>query len=479
MTFNSYLFVLLIFPVSVAGFFVIGKYSTLSAKWFLIIISFLFVSFGSMEMGLFLCVCCGINYFLYCLPYLNKKTCMVVGIAINLLFLIYCKYAVFFLNTINSVFAKTLPLPSIFIPLGISFLTFNLISFHIDYYRGVIEKASISDFLLYILYYPKYMQGPLVSFSEFVKQFENKAAVQIDLDNFSQGILRFTLGLTKKLFFASVLSSPVTWAFGNISIASTLDLAIGAICYTFQIYFDFSGYCDMANGISLMMNIKLPENFNSPYRSLSITEFWTRWHITLSNFLKKYVYFPLGGSRKGTLHTSINIMIVFFLSGLWHGSNWTFIVWGLCNGLLSCSERWFHSGIKKIPKLMRWFFTFVFTNILWVLFRSDSLSQFIQFLIRFFSLRSMTLSGGIVSAFELPEFKLIRIFTMDTRFLLYCNIVSMGLILLSSFLICMFVRNNGKRVWKLTSLNAVFFSFLLTYCILSLGKVQEFIYKRF
>lgn len=231
----------------------------------------------------------------------------------------------FFIENINSIFNASFELKNLLLPLGISFFTFQQLSFVIDNYKENIKEYSFRQYALFVVFFPQLIAGPIVLNNETIPQFEDKDKKKLSYENFAKGLMAFAFGLAKKVLIADSLENIVNYGFYNISGLGATNAIFVMLSYTMQIYFDFSGYCDMATGIAKMFNIDLPINFNSTYKSLSVTEFWKRWHITLSKFLRTYIYFPLGGNRKGTIRTYINLFIVFLVSGLWHGANYTFI----------------------------------------------------------------------------------------------------------------------------------------------------------
>lgn len=237
----------------------------------------------------------------------------------------------FFLEKVNSLFHMDFKIMQIVLPLGISFYTFQQISFLIDTYKENITYKFI-DYAEFVCFFPQLVAGPIVS-HDMIAQFKDKERKRINFDNISRGLFLFSTGVLKKIIIADTFAKAVDWGFSNVGTMSSLDAIIVMIAYTFQIYFDFSGYSDMAVGLAAMFNINIPCNFDAPYQADSIIDFWKRWHITLTQFLRKYIYYPLGGSKKGRERTYFNIFIVFFISGIWHGANWTFIVWRIIHGM--------------------------------------------------------------------------------------------------------------------------------------------------
>ena len=334
------------------------------AKALLLVMSLVFYSYFNFRYLYIICASILLNYFFSQLllasgrTVLQKKWLLFIVITLNLLILFYFKYFNFFIENMNLLLQASFELKNIILPLGISFLTFQQIAYVVDSYRGETAGYSFLDYAVFVAFFPRLIAGPIVLHSEIIPQLNEKKNQSINYENFSYGILMFAIGLAKKLFIADVFANAVTWGYGSVGSLTSLDAFIVMLSYTFQIYFDFSSYTDMAIGIGLMFNIKLPINFNSPYKALSIQDFWKRWHITLTRFLTKYLYIPLGGNRKGSVRTYANIMIVFLVSGLWHGSNWTFVLWGFLHGLASVLTRRFTIQWNKMHEVLQWFLTF-------------------------------------------------------------------------------------------------------------------------
>ena len=305
---------------------------------------------------------------------LSPKALLVIGIVFNVALLGYFKYYDFFVANINAAFHLSFTLKNILLPLGISFFTFQQLSFLIAVYQGHEKTDRFTAYCIFVLFFPQLVAGPIVLYSEMIPQFTDEKRRRFDADNLTLGIYLFVIGLFKKLVIADTLSLFVDNGFG------TQDLSLSAawvtsLCYTLQIYFDFSGYSDMAVGLGRMFNIELVPNFNSPYKSASVSEFWRRWHITLGRALSTYIYRPLGGNRNGKARTIFNLLVTFFVSGLWHGAAWTFVIWGTLHGLIVALERLSGTALEKIPRLVRIAGTFLAVNFLWVLFRAESFSQ--------------------------------------------------------------------------------------------------------
>lgn len=323
MLFNSYIFILLFLPVTLIGYYIFNKFKKYKlAKTFLLVMSIWFYAYFNITYLPIIITSIIFNFMIYKgmqKDKLNKKILLIIGIIFNIGMLIYFKYFDFFIENINVLFKTDFALKHILLPLGISFFTFQQVSFVIDSYKQEVPSYKILDYALFVTFFPQLIAGPIVSHDEIVPQFEDLQNKKLNFDNFAKGIYAFTLGLAKKVLIADMFGKIVNYGFINAGGLNTTNAILVMLAYTFQIYFDFSGYCDMATGIGLMFNIKLPMNFNSPYKSLNIIEFWKKWHITLTRFFTKYVYIPLGGSKKGTARTYANIFIIFFLSGIWHG----------------------------------------------------------------------------------------------------------------------------------------------------------------
>lgn len=302
-----------------------------------------------------------------------------IGVVSDLSLLGYFKYAGFLVRTLNSVMGRELIAdPGITLPIGISFFTFQAISYIVDVYRGDTESSpGIINTALYISFFPQLIAGPIVKYHDINTQIMDRS---VTAGKVADGFRRFIYGLGKKVLIANVLGQCADTVYGfEIADVDFRMAWIGALAYTFQIYYDFSGYSDMAIGLGRMFGFEIPENFNYPYLSKSISEFWRRWHISLGTWFKEYVYIPLGGNRKGKVRTYVNLVIVFFLTGLWHGAGFSFIVWGLYHGFFSIIERLMAGRNKKPISII---YTFVVVNFGWVLFRASSLRSAVSYLVR-------------------------------------------------------------------------------------------------
>jgi D-alanyl-lipoteichoic acid acyltransferase DltB (MBOAT superfamily) len=310
----------------------------------------------------------------------NRKVALTTGIAANLILLGYFKYTDFFLSNINSIFNANYELPHILLPLAISFFTFTQIVYLVDSYRGETAEYDLLNYSLFVTFFPHLIAGPIVHHRQIMPQFASRWTMVRRYPNIIKGLFIFAIGLFKKVVIAD---SFAVWASAGFDSGQQLGFFAAwaaSLSYTFQLYFDFSGYCDMAIGASLLFNIWLPINFNSPYKALDIQDFWRRWHITLSNFLRDYLYIPLGGNRSGELRTYVNLFATFLLGGLWHGATWMFVIWGAMHGAALVLHRLWKQFGRQMPDAIAWFVTFMFVNISWVFFRAKTMDDAIRVL---------------------------------------------------------------------------------------------------
>ncbi len=359
MLFNSYQFIFIFLIPVVSIYLLIDKKYKID---FLIISSIIFYGLWSIEHLTILLLSILINY-IFALKIerdTSSKINLIVIICINLLPLIFYKYSS----------------SNLILPLAISFFTFQQIAFQVDIYKKKEKITSFREYLFFILFFPQLVAGPIVHYGELIPQIKSKDWGRYREEYFNMGISLFSIGLFKKVVLADSLAPIANQAFNNISTLSNYNAWEGLLAYTFQIYFDFSGYSDMAIGLALFFGIKLPINFYSPYKSKNIIEFWRLWHITLSNFLKEYIYIPLGGNRVSLLKQVRNIIITMTIGGIWHGAGFTFFIWGFIHGIYIVISHLIIKWIKiSIPKIISIFITFTFISLLWVLFRANSIDN--------------------------------------------------------------------------------------------------------
>lgn len=345
----------------------------------------------------------------------NRKTLLFLGISANISLLAYFKYVDFFIENFNFLFDESIPLLHIMLPLAISFFTFQQIAYLVDSYRGETSEYNFLNYALFVTFFPQLIAGPIVHHKEMMPQFFKIENSSLNSDNITKGLFIFSIGLFKKVVIADTFAIWATEGFDNTQSLDMLEAWATSLSYTFQLYFDFSGYTDMAIGIALLFNIKLPINFFSPYKATSIQDFWRRWHITLSRFLKEYIYFPLGGNRKGEFRTYTNLFSTFLLGGIWHGAGWTFVVWGALHGFTLVIHRfWSRFGIS-IPKVLAWFITFNFINIAWVFFRAEEFSDALEILRGMFGLNGVSIYGDISQLYIMIGFIIVLFFNNTSQ----------------------------------------------------------------
>lgn len=411
---------------------------------------------------------------------LQKKRIGIFGIIGNLGILFYYKYFDFFIENINFLFKKDIPLFHILLPLGISFFTFQQLSYIIDRMKGEAVHYELLDYLSFVTFFPQLIAGPIVLHTELVPQFQDKNKRRFNVENFTDGCVQAILGLGKKVLIADTLALVVNNTYDYRYYLTTWSAIVFILAYAFELYFDFSGYCDIAMGVGKMFNFDIPANFESPYRSHSIKEFWNRWHMTLSRFFITYVYIPLGGSRRGKRRQIVNIMIVFLLSGLWHGASWNYVMWGLLNGFGVVL-----SSLRKEPsrhKFLSWLITFSYFLFTLIFFRSESMKDV------GIILRGLTNPVGIkfiydmASSMNIPELYIFKqIFQM---FLPQYQ----GLVYLIAFILlmilCIFLLR-GKNPEKIVSEGkyntkmAIILAVIFIWSVISLSGVSTFLYFNF
>ncbi len=396
------------------------------------------------------------------------RSWLVISIVYNLSVLGFFKYADFLVGSVNNVFGTSIPLPGIPLPIGISFFTFQTMSYTIDVYKGATTaQRNWMKYGTYVSMFPQLIAGPIVQYKTIAEQLESRRETT---DDFVEGIHRFMIGAGKKVLLANNIG--VLWDTVSAMPAGTLPAAtawLGALAYTFQIYFDFSGYSDMAIGLGKMFGFHFLENFNYPYISQSITEFWRRWHISLSSWFREYVYIPLGGNRKGVAKQVRNIAVVWLLTGIWHGASWNFVLWGVYYGVLLLLEKFVFAGVlQKLPKICRSVYTLFFVIIGWIIFAFDNMSTGLQYL------KIMFTGSGCGFA------------DSNTVYLLYNYAILFVILILGSTQLpkkaagwCL--QKLGEASWIMVAARIVFYAgiFLLTVAYLVDASYNPFLYFRF
>ncbi|MDK9707013.1 MAG: MBOAT family protein [Desulforhopalus sp.] len=483
MVFNSFSFLLLFLPVTLLGFYFFARRDRRWAAGWLVVASLYF--YGSWDLRyipiLLASIC--INYWT-CRRILaahdtHRKKWLTASIVFNLSLLGFFKYANFFIHSINQITAADLPVLHILLPLGISFFTFTQISLLVDAYHRKIKEVNFPHYLLFTSYFPYIIAGPILHHQEMMPQFSDPEHYQVKADNFAIGVSLFVFGLGKKLLIADNLASAIQPVFAGGD-PQFFQAWLGMLAYTMQLYFDFSGYSDMAVGVSRLMGFHIPVNFHSPYKATSVSDFWQRWHISLSRFLRNYLYIPLGGNREGQLKRYRNLILTMLLGGLWHGANWTFVVWGGLHGLYLCVQHGWQHMMEKYPRppaaltdFLGRILTFIAVVVAWCFFRAPDVAS------AFGVLAGMIGCNGVSAVTEIDS-------------------LGYTMLVLSTFVaFCMpntnelFLYSDKERKTKLRSpsiitihwsprlLWSITVGCILALCILSIERTNDFIYAQF
>jgi alginate O-acetyltransferase complex protein AlgI len=422
MLFNSFEFVLFFLPLVLTVYFILVKAGRdVVARYWLLIASLFFYSWWN---AVYLPLILGsvtFNYFVG--NAINgsanpvRRRWLTLGVTANLLLLGYFKYVDFFVENLNGLLESDLPAFNIVLPLAISFFTFQQIAYLVDSYRGETDGYSFLNYCLFVTFFPHLIAGPIVHHKSIIPQFVDRNNARFDSFNFSKGMYIFLMGLAKKVIIADSFAVLANSGYNKTASLSFMDGWLTSLSYSFQLYFDFSGYSDMTIGIALLFNIHIAINFNSPYKAVSIQDFWRRWHITLSNFLRDYLYIPLGGSRVGEFNTLRNLMITFVLGGVWHGAGWTFVFWGFLHGAALVIHRlWQKTGIR-MSDWLGWLLTFVFVNFAWIFFRSETWTDAVNVLDAMIGIHGFTPGDSKV----LTNFTLVPMLAIGFVVLFYKN----------------------------------------------------------
>jgi D-alanyl-lipoteichoic acid acyltransferase DltB (MBOAT superfamily) len=507
MLFNTYQFIFLFLPITFIGFFFIARSNCSLAALWLALASLFFYGVWNPQFVLLLLLSVGLNYGMaYAIGHArssaqfakNSIRLLLTAVACNLLLLGYFKYTNFFISTANQVAGEHWGLIDIVLPLGISFFTFTQIAFLVDVHRGIAREYNFIHYLLFVTYFPHLIAGPVLHHKQMMPQFGNEATYRLNAHNINTGIMIFTIGLFKKVVLAdqfALYANPVFNSLSSGRVPNFMEAWIAALAYTLQLYFDFSGYSDMAVGISKMFNVNLPINFDSPYKSKNIIEFWRCWHITLSTFLRDYLYIPLGGNRYGTTRRYVNLMATMLLGGLWHGANWTFVLWGGLHGIYLVINHGWHAlrlrlGFPNVvgANLLAGAITFLAVVVAWVCFRASNLDAALCML------KGMTGLGGV--EFGKVQFSLVSPYiNMAMNDLPLPSIPAIAWTLLGLATVWL-VPNSQQMVGLATTnggaLHKVFLAkptasyaflfgtlFFISMLTIASGKVSEFLYFQF
>jgi D-alanyl-lipoteichoic acid acyltransferase DltB (MBOAT superfamily) len=409
-----------------------------------------------------------------------RKWILFFGVAFNVSLLCYFKYMNFFIENLNTLLGTDFNLASIILPLGVSFFTFAQITFVTDCYRMTIVQCNLLDYCTFSLFFPYVVSGPITRYGEIVPQLRASERRPVDWKNVSQGLYLLAIGLFKKIVLADSLAVWVANGFDKAAHLNFFEAWASSLCYTMQLYYDFSGYSDMAIGSALMLGISLPINFNSPYKSMNIQEFWRRWHISLSRFLRDYIYIPLGGSRRGEIGTYGNIFVTFLLAGLWHGSGWNFVIWGSLHACgLMVQRAWNKIGVVRLPRIVAWLITFNFINVCWVFFRAQTIGSAVRILRSMFFVNSIPLPAFLVQKFGFLH----RTFIIAVKnpFKAIDGSYEMALILALSFPLILFFKNAHEAALDLrpTRVAICFIAVVILFSALEMGRLTQFLYVQF
>ena len=403
MLFSSLSFLYLFLPTFLSAYLLAFLFSKRRIRFdyvVIIIFSFIFYFYSSGKFLILLLISILLNYFLAQKILVSlgriRKIMFILGVGLNLILLGYFKYSRYFLDILSSIIGKDVLVEiDPILPVGLSFFTFMAISFLFEIYKNQVSKVSLLEFSTYLTMFPHLVAGPIVRFSEIASELQD--IKRLSWDKFNLGLIRFSKGLAMKVLIANNIAPVAEEVFSkDASSVVFLEAWLGAISYTFQIYFDFAAYTSMAIGLALMIGVNFPENFNRPYLSTSMTDFWRRWHMTLSRWFRDYLYIPLGGNKRGNTRTYLNLFAVFGLCGLWHGAATTFIVWGLYQGIFLVAERYFSSESRLNQRKVHWIaLNFIVVIIGWVIFRSESLGQATRFVAAMFRVDQLGSFDGI------------------------------------------------------------------------------------
>lgn len=486
MLFNSFQFIFALLPIAFfVYFFLLQKRLVVGAKAFLVFVSLFFYSWWNVSYLPIILSSMLFNYAVgnslngnFTKIRIHKKSLIFIGVTANLALLGYFKYTDFFLENYNLAFDKSIPLTHLALPLAISFFTFQQIAYLVDSSRGETTEYDFLNYSLFVTFFPQLIAGPIVHHAEMMPQFASRWNLVKNYKNITSGLFIFSIGLFKKVVIADTFA---VWATSGFDVAEKLNLIaawITSLSYAFQLYFDFSGYTDMAVGAALLFNIKLPVNFNSPYKATSIQDFWRRWHMTLSRFLKDYVYIPLGGNRKGEFRIYTNLLTTFLLGGIWHGAGWTFLLWGALHGLALAIHRYWHELGYKMNTILAWFITFNFVNFSWVFFRAKEWDDAIKVLKGMAGMTGLNLPAALSS-------KLAFLGQYGVEFGNLFSVIEGDLYtpvwILAGFALVLLFKNSIEQIhsFKISYKTVCFSGLLFVYGVLSMNRISEFLYFDF
>ncbi|MFC2074210.1 MBOAT family O-acyltransferase [Campylobacterota bacterium] len=490
MLFNSYEFIFFFLPISFFVYFFLNrKRLTTASKAWLVFASLFFYSWWNIAYLPLILVSILFNYTITSTMleydenkknYFSKKALLQFALVFNIGLLIYFKYMDFFISNTNAVIGSEVPLLHLALPLAISFFTLQQIAFVVDSYEGLVEEKNFLDYVIFVTFFPQLIAGPIVHHAEMMPQFSSKWNMVKNYKNIATGLFVFSIGLFKKVVIADTFAIWATAGFDHAQTLNMLEAWATSLSYTFQLYFDFSGYTDMAIGAALLFNIKLPQNFNSPYKATGIIDFWKRWHMTLTNFITTYIYTPLVKSfDRLTFHKAmLATFITFLIAGLWHGASWMFVIFGALHGLGLVVNHYWKKYKIKMPVWLAWFITFNFVNITFVFFRALSIDDA-------FKVFKGMFSGDIVLYYKLePALSFLSPFGVkfEDVFARIHGSNETFIYLVASFIIVLALKFNSftlKATFTANKKEILFTVFAFTYSILLLNRVSEFLYFNF
>jgi alginate O-acetyltransferase complex protein AlgI len=507
MLFNSPVYIFLFLPVVIAGYFFLNRHRLITAgKAWLVLASLFFYGYWNSSYLLLIIGSMLVNYSVGTALYriqpidsarlsgtykhYSRKAVFIAGLLFNLGLLAYFKYADFFIDNLNGVMGAHFPLLELALPLAISFFTFQQIAYLADCYKVDTQEYDFLNYCLFVTFFPQLIAGPIVHHKEMMPQFVRLRNKLVNWRNFSTGLFVFSLGLFKKLVVADSFAVWANTGFDSSGVLTLFEAWGASLSYTFQLYYDFSGYSDMAIGAALMLNIRLPINFNSPYKALTLQEFWRRWHMTLSRWLRDYLYIPLGGNRKGRLRAYLNLFLTFLFAGLWHGAGWTFVVWGAMHGVaLMLHRAWKQAGMQ-MPAVAAWLMTFLFVNIAWVLFRATSFEGGLQILQGMAGVNGISVSSQFAEVFHWMN-KLTFWSVAESGHVFVGSIETLGYLIVfgviafflpNTMQLIGFAEYTGRFALKLNRRYAFFAAILFFFSVLSFlggASQSEFLYFNF
>ncbi len=499
MLFSSYVFILVFLPITMLGFGVCSQRGKTASVLWLLVASFVFYGYWNPIHLPLIAASILINFQLGRWLLLRnelvvRRLCLVAGVVLNLGLISYFKYFGFFADILAAVSGQPVAFEKLVLPLGISFFTFQQLAYLVDAWQGRVRQYTLLEYAFLVMFFPHLIAGPIVQHSDLLTQLEGQERKRLRAEDLSIGVVIFVIGLFKKVVIADYCAPYANQVFDAAASGPQLAVVqawVGVLAYTLQLYFDFSGYSDMAIGLGRMFSFKLPLNFNSPYQATSIVDFWRRWHMTLSRFLRDYLYIPLGGGRCGTFRKYLNLLLTMALGGLWHGAGWTFVLWGLLHGLFlsvnhvwnSLTDRWGWSSERSLVwRAMSWLLTMACVMAGWILFRADNLTTAV----------SIGASLGGLTAGELS----VPVARVGTTLLLLVGLLACTVVLPNiQQLLAPFEPSSDWEtarkftpavpgwwkwaVWQPTAFHGVVTSFAFVYAITQLTRIREFLYFQF